>query len=360
MAPVLRRRLLVLGALVAVDAGLLLASPRDEAGAPAIEPEGGRVRVGLVFDVGGRGDRSFNDAAHEGLERARRELGADVEMIEPGEGADRESAIRIFAARGFDLVIGVGFIFSNDLTALAREYPDVRFACIDYAAPTADDGAPLPIPANLVGLKFREEEGSFLVGAAAGLESRSKVVGFVGGMDVPLIHKFEAGYRHGVAATCPACRVLVQYAGSTPAAFADPARGAAIATSQVAQGADVLYHASGSTGLGVIRIARERGVHAIGVDADQWADGADPASPDRSAVLTSMVKRVDVAVFETVRAVQTGAFEGGLRVFGLAEHGVDWVHEGPHAAGLAPSTIEAVEALRRQVVSGAIRVPGGS
>lgn len=361
MAPVLRRRLLVLGALVAIDAGLLLAGGGgDDVDAATADPGGPRVRVGLVFDVGGRGDRSFNDAAHEGLQRARRELGADAEMIEPGEGADRESAIRIFAARGFDLVIGVGFIFSHDLTALAREYPDVRFACIDYAPPTADDGTPLPIPPNLVGLKFREEEGSFLVGAAAGLVTRSKVVGFVGGMDVPLIHKFEAGYRHGVAATCPSCRVLVQYAGSTPSAFADPARGAAIATSQVGQGADVLYHASGSTGLGVIRIARERGVHAIGVDADQWSDGVDPAAPDRSAVLTSMVKRVDVAVFETVRSVKDGSLEGGLRVFGLAEDGVDWVHDGPHAAGLAPEVVAEVEALRRRVVAGEIRVPGGS
>lgn len=352
--------MIVLGALVALDAALLLVGGSDETGAGAAETTGRRVRVGLVFDVGGRGDRSFNDAAFEGMERARRELGADVEMIEPGEGADRESAIRIFAARGFDLVVGVGFIFSQDLTDLAREYPAVRFACIDYAPPFAADGTALPIPANLVGLKFREEEGSFLVGAAAGLHSRSKVVGFVGGMDVPLIHKFEAGYRHGVAQTCPTCRVVVQYAGSTPVAFADPARGAAIATSQVSQGADVLYHASGSTGLGVIRIARERGIHAIGVDADQWGDGVDPARPGTSVVLTSMVKRVDVAVFETVRSTRDGAFQGGLRVFGLAEQGVDWVHDGPHAVGLDPAIVTQVEALRGQVVSGAIRVPGGS
>lgn len=352
-------RLLVLGVLIALDVALLLPGGGDATPAAVADPSRPRTRVGLVFDVGGRGDRSFNDAAYEGLIRARRELGADVEMMEPGEGADRESAIRIFAARGFDLVIGVGFIFSHDLTALAREYPAVQFACIDYSPPFAADGTPLPIPENLVGLKFREEEGSFLVGAAAGLESRSKVVGFVGGMDVPLIHKFEAGYEQGVHATCPSCRVVVQYAGSTPVAFADPARGAAIATSQVGQGADVLYHASGSTGLGVIRIARERGVKAIGVDADQWGDGVDPANPERSAVITSMIKRVDVAVFEVVKATGEGKFEGGVRVFGLAEDGVDWVHEGPHAAGIAAATRERVEELRKQVVDGSIRVKDG-
>ncbi len=354
---VLRGRLLVLGVLIAADLALLVPGGRGEdAGAATADPSRKRVRVGLVFDVGGRGDRSFNDAAFEGLERARRELGTETEMIEPGEGADRESAIRIFAARGFDLVIGVGFIFSQDLTDLAREYPAVRFACIDYSPPFAADGSPLPIPTNLVGLKFREEEGSFLVGAAAGLETKTRVVGFVGGMDVPLIHKFQAGYQQGVRATCPSCRVVVQYAGSTPVAFKDPARGAAIATSQVSQGADVLYHASGSTGLGVIRIARERGVSAIGVDADQFGDGADPANPERSAVITSMIKRVDVAVFEAVKSTGEGRFEGGVRVFGLAEQGVDWIHEGPHAARIAPETREQVEALRRSVVAGEIKV----
>ncbi len=354
----IRGKVAVLLGLVAADVALLFVGG-DEPSSPRVQPEGPRTRVGLVFDVGGRGDKSFNDAAYAGLLRARDELGADTEVIEPGEGADRESAIRIFAARGFDLVIGVGFIFSQDLTDLAREYPKTRFACIDYSPPFSAEGAPLPIPENLVGLKFREEEGSFLVGAAAGLETKTQVVGFVGGMDVPLIHKFEAGYREGVLATCPACRVVVQYAGSTPVAFKDPARGAAIATSQVGQGADVLYHASGSTGLGVIRIARERDVRAIGVDSDQWDDGVDPSAPGKSAVLTSMIKRVDVAVFEAVRSVGEGSFAGGLRVFGLAEDGVDWVHDGPHAAGLATSTKEKVKELRERVVRGEIDVKEG-
>jgi basic membrane protein A len=211
----LRRPLWALAALLVFDVATLFAGRKapTESGPP-------RARVGLVFDVGGRGDRSFNDGAYRGLVRAGRRLGVEVEYIEPGDGSDRESAIRILAARGFDLVIGVGFIFSSDMTAIAREYPRVKFACVDYV--------PAPrMPQNLVGLKFREEEGAFLVGAAAGLVSKTKTVGFVGGMEIPLIRRFEAGYRAGVREVCPVCKVLAAYAGQTPLAFKDPVKGAA-------------------------------------------------------------------------------------------------------------------------------------
>ena len=360
------RSVLLLVAVVVLDVVLLFPGGAERVGRGAAPVSGDRraapvsgdrrARVGLVFDVGGRGDRSFNDLAYEGLMRARDELGVDVEYIEPGDGSDRESAIRIFAARGFDLVVGVGFIFSQDLTALAREYPRVKFACIDYAPPM-QDGRPLPIPRNLVGLKFREEEGSFLVGAVAGLVSRSHVVGFVGGMDIPLIHKFEAGYGAGVREVCGACRVIAQYAGSTPVAFKDPVKGAALAKSQIGQGADVLFHASGSTGLGVIRIARERGAWAIGVDADQYEDGLRAGSRARSSVLTSMIKRVDVVVVETIRAVLEHRFRGGVRVFGLADDGVDYVHVGPHGRAIPAAVVQRVEALRARIVAGQIEVP---
>lgn len=348
----MRRPVALLAFLVVLDVVLLFPGGREARSRARSAP----ARVGLVFDVGGRGDRSFNDAAWAGLVRAERELGIEAELIEPGEGADRESAIRIFAARGFDLVIGVGFIFSNDLTLLAREYPRVYFACIDYAPPF-EDGRPLPIPQNLAGLKFREEEGSFLVGAVAALVSRSKVVGFVGGMDMPLIHKFEAGYRAGVREVCPCCRVVVQYAGSTPAAFKDPVKGAALAVSQHGQGADVIFHASGSTGLGVMRVARDRHIRAIGVDADQFEDGLYPGSRTRSAVLTSMVKRVDVVVYETIRAVIERTFRGGVRVFGLADRGVDYVHDSSHGRDIPPHVVRRVEGLRAQIIAGRIRVP---
>ncbi|MCC7538720.1 MAG: BMP family ABC transporter substrate-binding protein [Deltaproteobacteria bacterium] len=337
------RPLAVLAVLLVLD--LVLLFPGGGSDAPGADSRPPRARVGLVFDVGGRGDRSFNDSAFAGLERARRELGVDVEYVEPSGAEDRESALRLFAARGFDLVVGVGFIFSTDLVVVAREHPDVRFAGVDFAPPA--DGR---IPPNLVGLKFREEEGSFLVGAAAALLSRTRHVGFVGGMDVPLIHKFEAGFRTGVRAVCDACRVSVAYAGVTPEAFKDPARGKELALAQIARGADVLFHASGSTGLGVFEAARQARVFAIGVDSDQHDDMP-------GVVVTSMLKRVDVVLVETVRAVLEGRFRGGIRTFGLRERGIDWVHQGPHARRIPRAVAARVSELGRRIASGALVVP---
>ena len=307
------------------------------------------VRAGLVFDVGGRGDKSFNDAAYAGLARARQELGVDVVYVEPADGDDRAGALRLFAARGFDRIVGVGYMFSRDIDEVARDYPDRRFACVDYAPPEHGD-----VPPNVVGLKFREEEGAFLVGAAAGLSSRSRAVGFVGGMDIPLIRRFEAGYRAGVGAVCAACTVSAAYAGSTPLAFKDPERGAQLATAQFATGVDVIFHASGSTGHGVFVAAQRLGRRAIGVDADQYDDMP-------GVVMTSMLKRVDVVVFELVREAVAGRFDrgdAGLRSFGVREAGIDWVHAGPHAAGMSADTIARVEGLRDAIARGELRVAG--
>ena len=193
-----------------------------------------------------------------------------MRFIEPGEGSDREAGLRLLAAEGMDLVIGVGFIFTDDLTQLAKEYPNTQFAGVDYSVATDKAGKVIPPPANLAALKFREEEGSFLVGALAALVGKSKKVGFVGGMDIPLIHKFEAGYRAGVKQVCPDCEVISQYAGVTPEAFRNPGKGKELALSQYQQGVNVIFHASGSTGLGVFEAARQTGKLAIGVDADQY------------------------------------------------------------------------------------------
>jgi basic membrane protein A len=301
-------------------------------------------KIALVFDVGGRGDKSFNDAAYAGLSRAERELSIDAQYLEPSGAEDREAGLRLFAARGYDLVVAVGFIFSSDVNQVAREYPNVHFACVDYAP-----GAGGP-PSNVVGLVFKEEEGSFLVGAVAGGLSKTKHVGFVGGMTIPLIRKFEAGYMEGVKAACPECAVHSAYAGSTPDAFRDPAKGKALAISQIALGADVIFHASGSTGHGVFEACHDAQVKAIGVDSDQFDDMPD-------TVVTSMVKRADVAVFNAIRDAIEGRFAGGMRVFGLKESGVDYVHVGPHAALLSPSVIGRVEVLRAEVVAGARHVP---
>lgn len=303
-----------------------------------------RARIGLVFDVGGRGDKSFNDAAFIGVSRAEDELGVEASYLEPASTEDREAALRLFAARGFDLVIGVGFIFSSDIDAVARAYPNVKFAGVDYAP------GPNGIPPNVAALAFREEEGSFLVGAVAGLVSKTGHVGFVGGMAGPLIRKFEAGYVAGVGAACPTCVVHAAYAGTTPDAFRDPAKGKALANAQIGARSDVLYHASGATGHGVFEAAKDAHVLAIGVDADQYDEMP-------GTVVTSMVKRGDVAVFETVREVVEGRFAGGMRVFGLKEKGIDYVHEGPHAAGIPDDVKTKVEALRAAVVEGRIAVP---
>lgn len=332
------RATLGLAGLLVLGAGLSLVPARARQATPAA----GTVRVGVVFDVGGRGDKSFNDAAYEGAKRAERELGASVTFVEPTGAEDRESALRLFAARGYELVIGVGFIFSSDVDAVARDFPDVKFACVDYALPEP--------PANVAGLSFREEEGSFLVGALAGLSSKSHRVGFVGGMVGPLIRRFEVGYEKGVHATCPSCVVDAAYAGTSPDAYRDPLKGKSLAAAQIGRGVDIVFHAAGATGHGVFEAAKDHGIRAIGVDADQYDEMP-------GAVMTSMIKRVDVAVFDVVEKVVGGTFHGGAARLGLAEHGVDWVKDGPHATLITPEAREAVEALREQVVRGAIEVP---
>jgi basic membrane protein A len=335
-------RLIVI--LVALNVALLVAGavfvPTREA-AP-----GKGIRVGLVFDIGGKNDKSFNEAAWRGLERARRELGVQVDYIEPSEGADRESALRSLAARGVDLVIGVGFIFGPDLERLAQQFPNVKFAGIDY---TPSEGiGELP---NLAGLRFREHEGSFLVGAIAGLVTHTKIVGFVGGMRIPLIRKFEAGYEAGVHYVCPKCRVMSAYAGSEPKAFADPPLGQELAAAQYGQGADIIFHAAGKTGDGVFAAARQRKALAIGVDSDQYE-----AAP--CCIVTSMVKRVDVAVVDIIQDVIDGTFRGGVHELGLAEHGVTFVADEHNQGRLLPlDVVQRVKALGEDIVAGRIVVP---
>ncbi len=342
----MRKLSVFIGALLAVHVALLFARPMGSAAAP---PAGG-LDVGVVFDLGGRGDKSFNDGAYAGAQRAAKELGARVRYVEPGEGSDREAGVRLLAAEGMKLVIGVGFIFTDDLTALAKEYPNVAFAGVDFAVTIGPDGNPVPPPKNLAALKFREEQGSFLVGAIAALVGGSKKVGFIGGMDSPLIHKFEAGYRAGVKDVCADCEVLVQYAGVTPDAFRNPGRGKELALSQYQQGVNVIYHASGSTGLGVFEAARTMNRFAIGVDADQYHEAP-------GHVLTSMVKRVDNAVFDAILRVKEQRFTGGIYNFGLAEDGVGYIYD-EHNRALIPDAVRArVEALKADIVAGRIAVP---
>ncbi len=305
------------------------------------------LKIGLVFDVGGRGDKSFNDAAYRGLEKAKRELGVDYEYVEPGPGADREAALRQFASRAdIPLIFGIGFIFTDDITNVAREFPDKNFACVDYSVDPAK-----PLPRNLVALEFKEEEGSFLVGALASLMTKTNVIGFVGGMQSPLIKKFETGYAAGAKTANPACKVLIAYAGITGEAFKNPGKGKEIALGQYAGGADIIYHASGVTGLGVFEAARERHALAIGVDSDQYHEAP-------GFILTSMTKIVDTSVFESIKAIQNNTFVGGkVMTFDLKSRGIDYVYDDNNRALIPDSVHSAVERLRGKIIAGEIVVP---
>jgi len=334
----------LIGILVALNVALVIAGVvfvRAERGSA-----GKGIRVGLVFDIGGKNDKSFNTAAWRGLERAKAELGVHAEIIEPSEGADRETAMRSFAAQGYDLVIGVGFIFGPDLERLSVQFPNVKFAGIDYSPSPDFKGAP-----NLAALKFREHEGSFLVGAIAGLVTRTKIVGFVGGMKIPLIRKFEAGYEAGVKHVCPTCRVLSAYAGTEPKAFADPAHGQELGAAQYGQGADIIFTAAGKTGDGVFAAARQRKTKAIGVDSDQYESAP-------CCIVTSMIKGVDVAVFDVIKDVIDNKFEGGVHELGLSERGVSFIADENNVPRLLPpEVVQRTKALGQDIVAGTIVVP---
>jgi len=228
---------------------------------------------------------------------------------------------------------------------MAKEFPDKKFACVDYTIQPGRE-----IPSNLAALKFREQEGSYLVGALAGLLTKTNKLGFVGGMDIPLIHKFEAGYKSGVRRVNPKATILVGYAGVTGEAFKNPAKGKEIALSQYGQGVDIIYHASGSTGLGVFEAAREKNALAIGVDSDQYYEAP-------GYILSSMIKRVDNAVCDTIKDTIAGRFKGGVHNYGLTEDGVGYVYDENNKDLIPDEIIKKVEELKAQVIAGEIEVP---
>jgi basic membrane protein A len=307
---------------------------RKEAGERA-----GKPTVGLVLSVGGLGDKSFNDSAYEGLTRAARELGVSPVYGQPEQMSEDEKYLRQYAEQGMDLVIGVGFLMKDAVEKVSGQFPATRFAIID---------AVVEAP-NVASLVFREHEGSFLVGAIAGLMTRTDRVGFVGGMDIPLIHKFEVGYREGAEYVNPDCDVVVAYAGSGPEAFHDPVKGKSLALSQFDRGADIIFQAAGSTGNGVIDAAQERGLFAIGVDANQ-----NYMAPGH--VLTSMVKRVDVSVYSIIKDVVEGTFRGGPHVYGLDVDGVGYALDQYNQDLIPRDVIERVEEIKQGIISGEIQV----
>jgi basic membrane protein A len=325
-----------------------------------------KVHVGIVFDVGGKDDRSFNAAAWRGVKCAatgmlpdgktscdKPSLGVVVRDVEPGTPSSIEPAMRAFAERGYDLVIGVGFSMAPIMEVVARDYPNIHFAIIDGVIVGPDGKTPMP---NVASLVFKEHEGSYLVGMIAAKTSRTGTIGFVGGMDIPLIRRFETGYAEGAKAVNPSIQIVQNYVGVTDAAWQNPGKGKELSIAQMDKGADVIFAAAGNSGLGVFDAVEQAGRkggrathYVIGVDSDQ-----NMLKP--GFVLTSMVKRVDNAVYDVVKEVAQQQFHGGLHVFGLESDGVGYVVDDYNRDLIAPDTIRAAEDARKKIIAGQIKV----
>jgi basic membrane protein A len=320
------------------------------AGAASTAPKSS-VKVGLVFDLTGRGDKSFNDSAATGLDKAQKELGVEVKDLTPNaDGSNREQLLRQLADLGYNPIIAVGFLFADSVKKVATDKTATKFAVID------DSSIQLP---NVTGLTFAEEQGSFLVGAAAALKSKTSHVGFVGGVDNDLIHKFEAGYNAGAKAVNPSIKIDKKYLTVPPdfTGFKDPAKGKEAATAMYAGGADVVYAAAGLSGTGVFAAAKDAStgsnkLWAIGVDSDQYLQ-VDPAT--QPLVLTSMVKHVDVAVFNYIKSFQdaNGNVQSTHIVFDLKNDGVGYATSG----GFVDDIKSKLETYKQQIISGQITVP---
>ncbi len=308
--------------------------------------EKSNIEVSLVFAVGGRGDKSYNDLAYDGLLRAEKELGIKFQIATPHEGSDREMYLRRFAAGKSKIIFGTGFMFSSDMEKIAQEFPDKFFACIDYSITPG-----LKIPKNLIGLKFKENESSFLVGAIAGMITKTNKLGFVGGVKSPLIKKFEVGYTAGAKHVNPKCEVSATYAGVTPEAFANPVKGKELAYSLYTSGADIIFQASGSTGLGVFKAATELKKMAIGVDSDQ--SGEAPSG----IIISSALKNVDVVVYETIKEVVHGKFKGGVKELGLKEGAVDYLYNDSNKNIINKEMRAKIEDFKQKIIKNEIQVP---
>jgi basic membrane protein A len=313
---------------------------------------GSDVKPGLVLDVGGLGDEGFNDSAYAGFKRAEKNLGVKGDYLESTAPTDYTDNLTQFADSGYDPVIAVGFAMAPDLTDVSKQYPDTQFAIVDAVVDTP----------NTISLVFREQEGSYLAGVVAGLmtqektaytDPNDKVVGFLGGQTGPVIGKFQAGYEAGVESACPDCKVLVNYAGSTVDAYNDPAKGKEISLQQIDQGADIIYTAAGNTGTGGFSAAKQEKIFAIGVDMDQAK--LFPKDP----ILTSVVKRVDNAVYQTIDSVSKdgGKPKGEVVDSGLKEKGITLAPFGRFDKDVPQSVKDEVAKAKKGIIDGDIKVP---
>ena len=304
------------------------------------------LKVGLAYDVGGRGDKSFNDAAYAGLQKVQSELKLDVKDIEAKEGEsdnDKIQRLQLLAQSGYNPVIAVGFAYSGSVAKVAKEMPDTKFAIIDDAAAVGD---------NIANLLFASEQGSYLVGVAAALKTKTNNIGFVGGVDVPLINTFQAGFEAGVKATNPKAKVQVKYLTQPPdfSGFGDPAKGKTAAAGMFDAGADIVFQVAGGSGGGVFEAAKAAGGKAIGVDSDQYLT-ADPKVKD--VIMTSMLKKVDVAVYDFITSVNDDKFTAGTTTYDLAKDGVGYATSG----GQVDDIKTQLEDAKAKIISGEIKVP---
>ena len=312
------------------------------AGSPALAqttttPAG--IKPAIIYSTGGKFDKSFNEGVASGAAKFKAETRIEVAEFEPSNETQFEQAHRRFAQRGEDPIVAVGFSQAVALEKVAKEFPKIRFTLIDMV---------VALP-NVQSVVFKEHEGSFLVGVAAALASKTGKVGFVGGMDIPLIRRFQCGYEQGVKYANAKAELIANMTGTTPAAWNDPGRGAELAKGQFDRGVDVIYAAAGSTGTGVLQAAKDRGKLAIGVDSNQ--NHLHPGT-----MLTSMTKRVDLAAYQSFKAAQAGTWKAGVSVLGLKEGGVDWALD-QHNEKLVTADIKAkVEAAKTDIVAGKIAV----
>ncbi len=293
----------------------------------------------VVFDMGGKFDKSFNQGVYNGVEKFKKESGISYREFEVTNETQREQAIRKMAKRGSDPVLGIGFAQADAIAKVSKEFPKQRFALIDMVVDHP----------NVQSIVFKEHEGSFLVGVLAAMKSKSAKIGFVGGMDIPLIRRFSCGYEQGAKYANSNITVISNMTGTTPSAWNDPGKGGELARSQFGQGVDVVFAAAGGTGVGVYQAAADNGKYAIGVDSNQ--NHLHPG-----VMLTSMMKRVDIAAYNVFKDAKAGNLKSGIKVLGLAEGGVDWALD-EHNASLISNEMRAkVDQTEKDIISGKIVV----
>lgn len=353
-----KRAFRLLGAFAALSLALTACGGDDDGGggggdettSPTETGSPSDASVGLVIDIGGLGDQSFNDAANRGLTQAADEFGIETKLLEPSAGGEnREQLLRLLADEGYPFIIGNGFLFEDSIKAVSTDYPDTTFAIVDAVVDQP----------NVASLTFAEEQGSFLVGAAAGLKTKTNHIGFVGGVETPLIAKFLAGFQAGAQHVNPDVTVEIKYLTQPPdfSGFTDPAKGKEAALAMYQGGADIVYHAAGQSGIGVFEAAKEvteqqadEKLWAIGVDSDQYKTASEDV---KEYILTSMLKKVDVAVYEAIKGFVNGEDVAGHQVFDLAADGVGYSTSG----GFIDDITDQLDELKQQIIDGDITVP---